>query len=369
MNRQKLVSYIQLINTSGIGPINFRKALARFGNADKALDWLSSKQKIYPKAKAEEEVMTAELKKVEIITFEDEVYPYNLKQIEDFPPILYALGNVDLLKNTNALAIVGSRNASISARRHANKLAEELAENDIVIVSGLAKGIDTAAHEGAKERKGGTIAVLGTGIDVIYPKENEKLYHILVDKGLIISEYPFHTKPLATNFPRRNRIVSGLTKGTLVIEAGTKSGSLITAHQALEQGRDVYAVPGAPYDSRNSGCNQLLKEGAILVENAKDILENFTFTQVEFISGNVKPVKTPDLFEYSLDISENNSDISGSKNDDYAKLLSLISATGEDIDDLIRVSKLPPEKVLMMIVEMELDDRVVRLPGNKIARI
>ena len=263
MNRENLISCIQLINTPGIGPIGFRKLLRQFGSAENALSALSRKKEVFSRRKAEEEIMTAELKHVEIITAEDEAYPYNLKQIEDFPPILYAKGNIELLKNDNMLAVVGSRSASLSALKLAGRIAADIARKDVVVVSGMARGIDAAAHQGALEADGGTIAVLGTGIDVVYPLENEKLYNKLVQNGLVLTEYPFHTKPQATNFPRRNRIVSGLSKGVLVIEAGVRSGSLITAHQALEQGRDVYAVPGAPYDGRASGCNKLLKEGAI----------------------------------------------------------------------------------------------------------
>ena len=367
MNKKELISSIQLINTQGIGPINFRRLLARFGNVEKTLAEVSQKREIFPYKKAEEEVMTAEIKHVHIITWEDDFYPYNLKQIEDFPPILYALGNIDLLKNDNALAIVGSRNSSLSARRLAAQLSSELAAQNMVIVSGMAKGIDKAAHEGALSSNGNTIAVLGTGIDVVYPRENEEIYKKIAENGLILSEYPFHTKPQANNFPRRNRLVSGLSKGVLVVEAGIRSGSLITVHQALEQGRDIYAIPGAPYDDRCAGCNLLIKEGAILVERAKDVLDNFNFTQVKFAPRKLKEPETGDLFEYSLDNSENNSDISENK-DEYSELLSLISESGEDLDDIIRNSALPAEVIMRMVVELELENKVIRLPGNKIAK-
>lgn len=164
--------------------------------------------------------MTAELKHVEIITAEDEAYPYNLKQIEDFPPILYAKGNIELLKNDNMLAVVGSRSASLSALKLAGRIAADIARKDVVVVSGMARGIDAAAHQGALEADGGTIAVLGTGIDVVYPLENEKLYNKLVQNGLVLTEYPFHTKPQATNFPRRNRIVSGLSRVCWLLKPG-----------------------------------------------------------------------------------------------------------------------------------------------------
>ena len=375
MVREKLISYIQLINTNGIGPIGFKKLMARYGDVDEVLKEISQKKVLFSRKKAEEEVMTAEIKGVQIISYEDQNYPYNLKQIEDFPPILYAKGNVDLLKNDNMLAIVGSRNASLSAMKLAENLASNIADNNITIVSGMARGIDKAAHKGALGHNGCTIAVMGTGIDVVYPQENEDLYKDIIKKdGLILTEYAFHTRPQASNFPRRNRIVSGLSKGVLVIEAGLRSGSLITAHQALEQGRDVYAVPGAPYDARSAGCNKLLKEGAQLVDTPEDILESFNFSPRQFILKAKEKEEMSDLFEYSLDNQENNSDIPEQKEeleqeDKYTKLLSLISASGEDVDELIRAMHLPTEEVLMTIVELELDNKIIRLPGNKVAKI
>lgn len=375
MVREKLISYIQLINTNGIGPIGFKKLMARCGDVDEVLKEISQKKVLFSRKKAEEEVMTAEIKGVQIISYEDQNYPYNLKQIEDFPPILYAKGNVDLLKNDNMLAIVGSRNASLSAMKLAENLASNIADNNITIVSGMARGIDKAAHKGALGHNGCTIAVMGTGIDVVYPQENEDLYKDIIKKdGLILTEYAFHTRPQASNFPRRNRIVSGLSKGVLVIEAGLRSGSLITAHQALEQGRDVYAVPGAPYDARSAGCNKLLKEGAQLVDTPEDILESFNFSPRQFILKAKEKEEMSDLFEYSLDNQENNSDIPEQKEeleqeDKYTKLLSLISASGEDVDELIRAMQLPTEEVLMTIVELELDNKIIRLPGNKVAKI
>ena len=375
MVREKLISYIQLINTNGIGPIGFKRLMTRYGNIDEVLKEISQKKVLFSRKKAEEEIMTAEIKGVQIISYEDQNYPYNLKQIEDFPPILYAKGNIELLKNDNVLAIVGSRNASLSAMKMAENLASNITDNNITIVSGMARGIDKAAHKGALGHGGNTVAVMGTGIDIVYPQENEDLYKEIIKKdGLILTEYAFHTRPQASNFPRRNRIVSGLSKGVLVIEAGLQSGSLITAHQALEQGRDVYAVPGAPYDTRSAGCNKLLKEGAQLVDTPEDILESFNFSAIQFTPKAKGKEEISDLFEYSLDKQENNSDIPEQKEeleqeDKYTKLLSLISASGEDIDELIRAMQLPTEEVLMTIVELELDNKIIRLPGNKVAKI
>ncbi len=367
MHKERIISYIQLINTSGIGPISFKKLMNQYQDVDKALSELSQKRELFSRKKAEEELMKAEIKGVKIITLEDEYYPYNLKQIEDCPPVLYALGNIKLLKDDNALAVVGSRSASLGATKMAKNISAELSKSGITIVSGLARGIDALSHEGALSVGGNTIAVLGTGVDVVYPKENDSLYKQISQKGLIISDYPLGTKPQASNFPRRNRIVSGLSKGVLVVEAGVKSGSLITANLALEQGRDVYAIPGAPFDGRTSGCNKLLKDGAIFVETYKDILDNFCFTPKEFISTKPKKIETTELFEYSLDNNKINSD-SASNVDSDSVLLSLLSETGVDIDELIRQISAPAEDVLMQIMELELEGKLVRLPGNKIAK-
>lgn len=367
MNKEKLISYIQLINTAGVGPISFKKLMDRHQDVDKVLKELSLKKELFSRSLATKEVMTAEIKNVHIITLEDELYPYNLKQIEDCPPVLYALGDISILQNINALAVVGSRNASFASTKIAQKISSEISEHGITIISGMARGIDRASHEGAISCGGKTIAVLGTGVDVVYPKENQDLYNQIKKHGLILSEYPLGTAPQASNFPRRNRIVSGLSKGVLVIEASIKSGSLITANQALEQGRDVYAIPGAPFDGRTSGCNKLLKDGAILVETSSDILNNFSFTQKEFISYKPKKDEKQELFEYSLDNEENNKDIADNI-DDYSKLLLLVSEVGTDIDELIRASNKPSEEILMMIMELELDGKIVRLPGNKIAK-
>lgn len=367
MNKEKLISYIQLINTTGIGPISFKKIMAKYQDVDKALSELSQKRELFSRSKATTEVMMAEIKGVKIITIEDDIYPYNLKQIEDCPPILYALGDIELIKNNNALAIVGSRSASFSATKMAKKISSEVAQNNIIIVSGMARGIDASSHEGALSVNGKTIAVLGTGVDVVYPKENKLLYDNIIKHGLVLSEYPLGTLPQASNFPRRNRIVSGLSKGVLVIEASVQSGSLITAYQAVEQGRDVYAIPGAPFDGRTSGCNKLLKEGAILVENSSDILNNFSFSQKEFIYCKSKKVEKQDLFEYSLDNEKNNKDIADNV-DEYSKLLSYISEEGIDVDEIIRLTSHSAEEVLMMIMELELEGKLVRLPGNKVAK-
>ena len=370
MHNSEILNVLQLINTDGVGPVTFYKLLQKYGSAEKALGELSRQKDIFPRRNAEKELDQAQHLGIELILYTDPRYPEKLKNLNDAPPILYALGNIKLLNYPISLAIVGARNASIAGRKMASRIAYDLTNSEVLVVSGMARGIDSAAHKGslyAQNQQGATIAVLGTGVDKIYPEENKNLYQQIKNQGLLISEFPLGTTAQTSNFPRRNRIVSGLSKGTLVIEASLRSGSLITAHQALDQGRDVYAVPGAPYDDRCAGCNKLLREGAILVENAEDIASNFTFSPVEFTVRKSKNLETADLFDYSLDNQENNSDIA--RQDKYAVLLSLISEQGEDIDDIIRNLGLPTEEVLTMIVELELNNKIIRLPCNRIARV
>ncbi|HDD45165.1 MAG TPA: DNA-protecting protein DprA [Candidatus Desulfofervidus auxilii] len=225
---------------------------------------------------------------LEIITYNDDKYPKLLKEIFDPPLILYIKGNKDLL-NTTCIAIVGTRRASFYGIKMATKLAIGLAESGITVVSGLARGIDAAAHKGALQAKGKTIAVLGCGLDVIYPKENEKLFNEIAEKGALISEFLPGTPPLAHNFPIRNRIISGLSLGVVVVEAALKSGSLITANLALEQGKEVFAVPG-PIDESRKGTHNLLKQGAKLVEDVSDILEEFHFYS-KTVTLNLDPLQ------------------------------------------------------------------------------
>lgn len=215
----------------------------------------------------------SEKEKIKIITIEDTEYPQELKNIEDKPFILYAKGNHKLLKEKNKIAIVGSRECSEYGKKTTLKFSYLLARKSYIIVSGMAKGIDTYAHKGALIAKGKTIAVLGSGINYIYPKENERLYKEIIEKeGLIISEYPLNKKPIPEYFPYRNRIISGIADKILVTEARKKSGSIITVNYALEQGKNVYAIPGNITSYKSEGTNLLIKEGAFLVTSLEDIL-------------------------------------------------------------------------------------------------
>jgi len=248
-----------------------KKELEEIITSQKLIDIITSKE---TKEEAKNILQQTEKKDIEIITIENDIYPENLKRICNYPFVIYAKGNIELLKERKIIAIVGSRNNSEYGKTITTKFSYLLARKNYCIISGLAKGIDSYAHKGALIAKGETIAVLGSGIEYIYPKENEKLYNeILIKNGLIISEYPLLTKPRPEYFPYRNRIISGLSEKVLVTEAKQKSGSIITATLALEQGKDVYAIPGNITNKNSSGTNNLIKDGAFLVSSLEDIID------------------------------------------------------------------------------------------------
>jgi DNA processing protein len=233
-----------------------------------------------------EEFKAARRAGAKLLCFGDPEYPAGLYDLNDAPPALWARGDLNLLHRAS-IALVGARNASSLGLRMARRLASELGQNDHVIISGMARGIDTAAHEAALDN--GTIAVFGGGVDTIYPAENRDLAEKILDKGLILSEQPMGLKPQARHFPPRNRIISGLARAVVVVEAAAKSGSLITARNALDQGRDVLAVPGHPFDARAAGCNILIRDGAILVRKASDILDELAPPEPAQIAHDPEP--------------------------------------------------------------------------------
>lgn len=365
MQKDKVIDWIQLINSEGIGSVTFFKMLKKYGSAQACLQQPEISKKAWPRKKAELEFEKAQRLNVQILLSEDEAYPQIFKQLYDTPPVIYARGQISLLNYPSAISIVGSRSASETGRKIASKIAYDLTQNDILVVSGMARGIDSAAHKGAlyaKNEQGSTIAVLGTGVDVPYPSENSELYKKICTQGVVISEYPLGTQPQAPNFPRRNRLVSALGSAVLVIEASENSGSLITARSALEQGREIFAVPGSPLDGRSSGANQLIREGAYLTESAEDIIQNLNFSEQRKIKDYIRP----DLFSTPLDKPQKNADIRNkSDSSKRSALTDLISGEGTDIDDLIRKSKLSVQEAMMQITELELEERVKR-DGSRI---
>ncbi|OGB27572.1 MAG: DNA protecting protein DprA [Burkholderiales bacterium RIFCSPLOWO2_02_FULL_57_36] len=290
---EDLAEWIRLEQTSGVGPETARKLLGMFGLPENVFSAnFSSLQQVVPEriahallaplsdqtqALIEQTLVWAEQPDNHVLTLADSDYPKALLEIADPPLMLYLKGHIELLSNPS-LAIVGSRNATAQGISNAEKFSEVMSEAGLTIVSGMALGIDTAAHQGSlrcshKINAGSTIAVIGTGADIVYPARNRTLAHQIAQAGCIVSEYPLGMPAIAANFPRRNRIISGLARGVLVVEAAAQSGSLITARMALDQGRDVFAIPGSIHSPLSKGCHQLIKQGAKLVESAQDILE------------------------------------------------------------------------------------------------
>ncbi len=369
MEKKELINWIRLINTENIGPVSFYKLLRRFENVEEALRKLPKQYAPFPESEARRELKQAEEQGVSIIAAADKDYPDKLKELTDAPPLLYVLGRKELLNHPAALSVVGARNASVNGRKLASRISFDLTENDVLIVSGMARGIDSAAHKGAlfaKDKNGPTIAVLGCGVDIVYPQENKELYNQIAAQGAIVSEFSLGTEPQAENFPRRNRIVAGLSSGTLVVEANLNSGSLITARLALEQGREVFAVPGSPLDGRSLGTNKLIKDGAVLTESSEDILATLQY-QTKHISLPRPPrMETEDLFDNPLDKPENNADI---PQKEKTPLLELLSFDGVYVDELIRSSGLNAAELSAELLELEMDNKIERLPGNRVALI
>ncbi len=355
---------IRLIRSQNVGPVTFRKLLERYQSASSALEALPElaqrggfrkKLRIGTRETVEREIKAVDALGGRHLIIGDPDYPTALKAIPDAPPVLSALGNTELLNRTT-LGIVGARNASTNGRRFAEAIARDLSAAGVLIASGLARGIDTAAHQGAL--KNGTVAVIAGGVDVVYPKENSGLYDAIRTQGLIVSEMPPGTEPLARHFPSRNRIISGLSLGIVVVEAALRSGSLITARLAGEQGREVFAIPGSPLDPRARGTNELIRNGATLAQSAEEILgdiQNMRNWQLE----------EPDQSHFENEFSQGADEplIALSR----TKILDCLSPTPVAIDDIVRDTNLPPGIVLTVILELELAGRLERQPGGTVA--
>lgn len=370
----ELIKCLQLINSENVGPVTFYKLLVRYHSLDNALEALPSlpKYRLFSKAQAQREYELARSKNIHIISIFDEEYPNDLKQINDAPPILYVRGRLDLLKAPAALAIVGARNASINGRKTASHIAYDLTNNGVLVVSGMARGIDSAAHKGAMyacNQKGATLAVLGTGVDVPYPTENRQLYEQICEQGAIVSEFPLGTEPQAQNFPRRNRLVSAITQGTLVVEATTHSGSLITARLALEQGKDIFAVPGSPQDARALGPNKLIKEGAILAESAEDILSHLNPEKQQQLIEYVDKLQKNADYPAKDNLKEASTDNDNIKQSETSSIIDCLSREGTLVDEIIRKTGQDAATVSLALLELELSGRIERQPGNKVALI
>lgn len=350
---------LRLIRSPQIGPVSYRQLLARFGTAGAALEALPDLVRRGGGAKtalAEESAVAREMNLVEKqgarhVFLDDPDYPVLLAHLDNAPPVMCVKGHLGLLSRP-AIAMVGARNASAGACRFARELAFQLGQVDITVVSGLARGIDTAAHAGSLER--GTVAVIAGGIDNIYPPENRALQEAIAERGLLIAEQPPGTEPRARHFPYRNRIIAGLSLGTVVVEAAPKSGSLITARLAAEAGREVMAIPGSPLDPRSRGCNQLIREGATLVQNAAEIAEIIRPLDSRMMSASPRPAALLVPPSHESDDRERDA------------VIDLMGMTYVSVDELVRQSGCSQAAVQMVLLEMELAGKLERGAGGMV---
>jgi DNA processing protein len=358
-------AWLRLARTQNVGPTTFAGLIARFGTAARALAEVprlasrggaAGSLRQPSDADAEREIEQLQKRGGRMICSCEEAYPPGLAALDAPPPVISVLGHSELLAR-DMIAIVGARNASALGRKLAGQIAGDLMSAGFVVASGLARGIDAAAHEGALKagNPGATCAVVAGGIDIVYPPENAGLYERIATDGVIVAEMPFGQSPQARHFPRRNRIISGLSRGVVVVEAAEGSGSLITANYALEQGREVFAVPGSPLDPRAKGTNRLIREGATLTETADDITGVIRTQRGAF--------REPDKFErIDADVS-----------DDEARrvrtmLEDLLGPAPTDIDELVRQCGAEAAVVLAVLLELELAGQVERHAGGKVSR-
>lgn len=362
---QVVVDWVRLAATEGIGPVAFHSLLARAGSAAEALRRLpdlahrGGRQKPIaplPQPAAEAMLDAARRQDIRPLLKIDPAFPPALAALDDAPPILWIKGDAATLA-APCIAMVGARNASLSGRKIATAWAAELAAAGLTVVSGLARGIDGAAHQGALT-KGRTVAVMAGGVDAIYPAEHRALWQQIMEAGAVVSELPPGTEPIAPLFPRRNRIISGLSRAVVVVEATLKSGSLITARYALDQGRDVLAVPGSPLEPRAEGPNSLIRDGATLVQSVADILDALGPME----PAKVRPQSAPRLPEQGTEIYKE-SDIDSVR----SQILTLIGPDPVAVDELIRQCQTSAPVLAQALLELELAGRLVRLAGQRVA--
>lgn len=352
------IACLRLIRTPRIGPVTYAQLLARFGSAVRALEAVPDLARrgggaapvLAGEAEALREMAAVERLGARHLFRGQGLYPPLLAEVEGAPAVLIAKGRLDLLERS-AVAMVGARNASAAAVRFARGLAAQIGQRGFVVASGLARGIDTAAHGGALET--GTIAVVAGGIDVVYPPENEALQLALGERGLILAEQPPGIEPRARHFPSRNRIIAGLTLGTLVVEAAPKSGSLITARYAADYGREVMAVPGSPLDARAQGCNLLIREGATLIQSAADVAE-----AVGSIAGGVAAPRI------GYRPTPSSADASPAER---GRIIDLLGPVAVTVDEIIRQAALTPAIVQTVLLELELAGRLDRHAGGRVS--
>lgn len=363
----ELISWLRLIRSDNVGPRTFRSLLAQFGTAQAALEALPELArrggrlliKVCEKAEAEAEIAQAMNLGIRFVALKDSAYPTPLKTIDDAPPLLAVRGD-DAVLSKPMVAIVGSRNASAAGLRMTEILAKDLGKAGFIIASGLARGVDTRAHQASLQT--GTVAVIAGGHERIYPAQNIPLTEAIIENGgAVITEMPLYWEPRAQDFPRRNRIVSGLSYGVIVVEAAKRSGSLITTRLGLEQGREIFAVPGSPLDPRAEGPNDLIRQGATLCGQADHVLE-----VLEPIIGQAGLALEEQPTLYERDTQE---PFLGNfpTSDETARIGEFLSSTPVPVDDLVRMAETPLRVVQVALLELEIAGRLKRYSGNRVA--
>jgi DNA processing protein len=355
---QDRIARLRLARSENVGAITFSRLIERFGGAEAALAALpelaarggSRPLRIASQGEVEREIAAVERSGARHLFRGLAPYPYLLDQVEGAPPVLIARGEMRLLDRP-AVALVGARNASAAAVRFARQLGLALAEAGVLVISGLARGIDAAAHQGALDHA--TAAVVAGGIDIFYPPENEALQRAIGERGVLLSEMPLGTEPRARHFPRRNRVIAGLALGTVVVEAAPRSGSLITARLAADYGREVMAVPGSPLDPRAQGCNQLIRNGATLIQSAEDIVESLPPMNVAPMAESAArplPVEPADVAD-----------------GERASILALLGPVAVPIDELVRQSGRSPAVIQTVLLELDLAGQLEHHAGGRIS--
>jgi DNA processing protein len=363
------LDWLRLSRSENVGTVTFHQLIARFGGAGAALQALPELARrggresirIPTRAQAEAWLKAVERLGARLLASCEPEYPRLLAACEDAPPLLSVKGDLALFARPT-IAIVGARNASLNGRNLARTLARDLARQAYVVVSGLARGIDGAAHEGALADSGaggGTIAVIAGGLDIVYPPEHAHLQQEIARRGALVAEMAPGTQPLARHFPRRNRVISGLSLGIIVVEAAARSGSLITARFAADQGREVFAVPGSPLDPRCKGSNGLLRDGATLVEEAADVIASLAGR-----SGFGEEREAAD-FAGSATPQPNDGELVRARN----IVTELLSMSPVAVDELIRQCQFSPAVVMAVLLELELAGRLERHPGNRVSLV
>ncbi|MFQ5562568.1 MAG: DNA-processing protein DprA [Parvularculaceae bacterium] len=364
------LDWLQLIRTETVGPITFRRLLARYGSARAALDALPALSrkagrkaalKLAARGEIEDEIACAEQIGARFIAAGEADYPEPLAALPDRPPVITVRGRISLFDKA-AIAVIGARNASGVGRKLARTFATGLGEAGVVVVSGLARGIDGAAHAAALET--GTIAVVAGGVDAVYPPEHASLMEAIAERGLIVSERPIGHQPTARDFPRRNRLISGLSRGILVVEAAAKSGTLITARFALEQGREVFAAPGSPLDPRCQGANRLIRDGAVLAQTADDILDVLAAqTRGAGEDGRARP------FDWNAAETDSAGEPDESALADLrAQVLELLGYTPLHRDELFREIDAPAGYLADALLDLVLSGEAEEHPGGRFSR-